>query len=545
MYKLIVVFFFITGTLFSQSNNDKARAYFNQAKSAYSSSNYTQTIEYLNSAEQLLGSTNPVILNLKVKAYYNLKQYDKAKKSLSKFSKVSSKADSGLVDETLAYIIKIDDAIAKEKANKEKARLAEIKRIEDARIAEIRRKEKARLDEIRRKEQARKLKEQEIFKQQERIKKLKKHFKKNIDKNSIITLVPYKENDKWGFINIDGEFVIPKSYDEVKMFQNNGLAAVKIGNKWGFIDKKGNSITPIKYLGTSYFSNGLATVKINPYVGYINEKGVEVIRPQYLDAFPFYGDFAVIRSWLGELGYINKTGEIIFSSKKFESLKLKTQEGLFGVRIKGKWGFVNAKGKQVVPNKYEDVGSFRQGFTYAKKKGKYGLINTKGAVVLPFEYGESEEAIKMLMKTKEWKSTIKKLYKDNIMVQNQTTSSMVIKNIKFDVVQQLTEITIKCIKKCKIISNLSPPNLNSSYKIVDNNGQEYKLIKQSGWNGNLKDGFGARQSNKNKLFEFKLYFDYIDKKHIKSFDLIEGNCVSYYLGCWSYFGVKVLEDKKK
>ncbi|REG84096.1 hypothetical protein [Winogradskyella sediminis] len=131
-------------TLCAQSNDAKARAYFTEAQTAYGKGSYNTAISNLNTVEELLGNTNPVILNLKVKAYYSLKDYDKAKQCLDEFSKRSAKADKGLVTETQSYYVKIDDAIAEEKASKERARLAEIKRKEDARLAEIKKKEDAK-----------------------------------------------------------------------------------------------------------------------------------------------------------------------------------------------------------------------------------------------------------------------------------------------------------------------------------------------------------------------------------------------------------------
>ena len=52
-------------------------------------------------------------------------------------------------------------------------------------------------------------------------------------------LAAVKFDEKWGFINPNGEVVIPFEYDEIQNFQNN-LAAVKKSNKWGFINKKGH-----------------------------------------------------------------------------------------------------------------------------------------------------------------------------------------------------------------------------------------------------------------------------------------------------------------
>ena len=81
MNRILVVLLLISNLSFSQSNNDKAKAYFNEAQSAYSEGSYTTSISNLNSVEEFLGKTNPIILNLKIKSYYNLKDYDNAKKN--------------------------------------------------------------------------------------------------------------------------------------------------------------------------------------------------------------------------------------------------------------------------------------------------------------------------------------------------------------------------------------------------------------------------------------------------------------------------------
>ena len=67
--------------------------------------------------------------------------------------------------------------------------------------------------------------------------------------------------------------------------------------------------------------------------------------------------------------------------------------GSMAVRINDKWGFIDYKGKEIVPPIYD----FAEGFIDAEycfgtscalvqKDGKWGTINTKGEVVIPFEY---------------------------------------------------------------------------------------------------------------------------------------------------------------
>ena len=68
-------------------------------------------------------------------------------------------------------------------------------------------------------------------------------------------LAAVKNKDKYGFIDIKGNQVVPCIYDEVYNSANlytyyrfsNGLARVKKAGKWGFIDKRGNEVIPCIY----------------------------------------------------------------------------------------------------------------------------------------------------------------------------------------------------------------------------------------------------------------------------------------------------------
>ena len=113
----------------AQTNQDKAKAYFKQAKTQFSSNNYKDCINTLDKVEGFLGKSNAVVANLKVKAYYKLKEYREAKTQLNKFFKY--KASENLKNEMLDYIIKIDTKIeeleekeAQERAEKRERELA-------------------------------------------------------------------------------------------------------------------------------------------------------------------------------------------------------------------------------------------------------------------------------------------------------------------------------------------------------------------------------------------------------------------------------------
>lgn len=68
----------------------------------------------------------------------------------------------------------------------------------------------------------------------------------------------------YGFIDIQNQFVIPPKYDNAKSFSEN-LAAVKFRyGKWGFVNKNGEEIIPFKYDDViSCFKHGLARVQVD------------------------------------------------------------------------------------------------------------------------------------------------------------------------------------------------------------------------------------------------------------------------------------------
>jgi len=55
-----------------------------------------------------------------------------------------------------------------------------------------------------------------------------------------------KYKGKWGFINFNGEEVIPRKYDDVIPYSNEAVA-VKLKNKWGVADTTGKLAVPVKY----------------------------------------------------------------------------------------------------------------------------------------------------------------------------------------------------------------------------------------------------------------------------------------------------------
>lgn len=67
-------------------------------------------------------------------------------------------------------------------------------------------------------------------------------------------------DDKWGYINNNGETAISLDYDWVDDFVN-GYAVIAINDKYGFVDKTGTIVLEPKYDNVNDYGEGLFTVK--------------------------------------------------------------------------------------------------------------------------------------------------------------------------------------------------------------------------------------------------------------------------------------------
>ncbi len=82
-------------------------------------------------------------------------------------------------------------------------------------------------------------------------------------------------NERCGFINKQGEVVIPIQYDTACSF-SEGLASVTKDDKCGYIDKEGNIVFEFVYDAATSFENDIALVKKDGKWGYMDRKTGEI-----------------------------------------------------------------------------------------------------------------------------------------------------------------------------------------------------------------------------------------------------------------------------
>ncbi|MCQ2979052.1 MAG: WG repeat-containing protein [Clostridia bacterium] len=227
-----------------------------------------------------------------------------------------------------------------------------------------------------------------------------------------------KLNNKWGFVDTNGDVAVSLIYDLVYDY-SNGVAIVELNNKNGFVDKNGNEITAIIYDKIYQYVDGLAKVKKGQYYGFVNSQGKEIIPVKYNSVDDFSEGLAAVGQ-NNNYGYINQLGEVVipltynyadafseglayvkigdkncYINKKAEVVMnldydyLYTFDGgVAKVRKNGLFGFINTQGKQVTPVTYDSASPFVSNVSKVEKDGKFGYINRSGETIIPIQFDQ-------------------------------------------------------------------------------------------------------------------------------------------------------------
>lgn len=140
-------------------------------------------------------------------------------------------------------------------------------------------------------------------------------------------------NGKWGFVGVDGRLLFdPPMFDNVHHFEGD-YAFVAQGGKWGIIDTIGRTVVAPTYDGRFETRSGLTRVTAQARSFWITAAGEERPAPP--------------------IGYVRS------------SAPLNCGHGLRLVEDSGRWGIVDADGKNVIASRYRAVTCFRFGVAWA------------------------------------------------------------------------------------------------------------------------------------------------------------------------------------
>ena len=196
-------------------------------------------------------------------------------------------------------------------------------------------------------------------------------------------LYPIIENEKWGYINRQGEVVAPATFERAWRF-HEGRGPVMVGGKYGFVDATGAIVIEPSYDFAGDFYDGLAAVKIGEKWGYIDPTGKLVIPATFDGASDFSEGFSAVQA--GDVAYyIDKTGKKAMELPEDVRQFGRFSEGLAGVWIgeTNGWGYIDTQGNVVIPPQFYAGEAFSEEVaSVLDEKNERGFIDKNGNMVI-------------------------------------------------------------------------------------------------------------------------------------------------------------------
>jgi len=196
-------------------------------------------------------------------------------------------------------------------------------------------------------------------------------------------LAKIKLNNKWGFINKLGKVIVKPIYDDVYNFTKEGLAGVKRDDKWGMIDINGKLVIELKFEELEDFKNNLAPAKIKSEWGFIDKNANWIIKPIFRKVHHFTNNgLALIETKNYSQKYIDKEGKIVINLPKYSYAESFSEDSLAIVHTDN-YGIINKDGDWLVEPIFQYISKItKSNLIEVKLNDKWGFIDNQGKWVI-------------------------------------------------------------------------------------------------------------------------------------------------------------------
>lgn len=142
---------------------------------------------------------------------------------------------------------------------------------------------------------------------------------------------------------------------------------------------------PVKKLAAALVAIIIVGQSISASAVTITESATYKVQSFDTNTKPFEEKLIAVKQ-KGKWGFMDVKGKMAIAATYERTYNF--SEGLAAVKKGGKWGFINKNNKFVIKPSFSSVSTdeFYNGYAAVKKNGKWGLINKKGKTVLPYAY---------------------------------------------------------------------------------------------------------------------------------------------------------------
>ncbi|WP_308639518.1 WG repeat-containing protein [Paenibacillus silvisoli] len=199
------------------------------------------------------------------------------------------------------------------------------------------------------------------------------------------------DTTKYGYLDLQGNPVIPARYEEANDFHNN-QALVKVKDKeYALIDPNGRTLhTYSPYVSVGSPGDGLLSFvkEAGGKAGYMDERGNVVIQPAFYVALPFEDGRAIVNTsdtYLNNYGVINKQGTYIVKPEYNDIRNLGSGRFAIGRAINKDQPYLGSNfaiadwdGRLLTDFVYTDVSDYKNGLASVTDAKQTFFIDTSG-----------------------------------------------------------------------------------------------------------------------------------------------------------------------
>ncbi|MGD9492874.1 MAG: WG repeat-containing protein [Bacteroidales bacterium] len=194
----------------------------------------------------------------------------------------------------------------------------------------------------------------------------------------------------YGLVNNEGIVVLPVIYDQLYKMPNEDFYRISRNKLIGLADKSGKIILPCKYeeIGHFWKDKNIALIRRDTMYGVIDSNFQIIIPYEYeLIQGDLTGNLIFKKNGLFGLMDLNTTILIPALYQQFNGFRqimyTRDPNPYAMVMRDSLYGYINLKGKEVIPCKYKHLGyEIHNNRVFYQENNKYGFLDTTGKVVV-------------------------------------------------------------------------------------------------------------------------------------------------------------------
>ncbi len=194
-------------------------------------------------------------------------------------------------------------------------------------------------------------------------------------------LLPVQRYDRVGYVNLQGQEVVPVMYDRLSGGSDWARAVaqdrivVKKDGEYGVISTTNRVVVPFSSSISSIdnFKNDRARVQKNKTTSWIDKDGRAIATPNANNERDASKKLPSTNSMM--------SAAVATSASVFTTLKPHQQDG--------RWGFVDDNEVTMITYSFDEVKPFSEGMAGVRMEDKWGFVNLGGELVIPFRYPDN------------------------------------------------------------------------------------------------------------------------------------------------------------